>query len=678
MTTSHAARDCCPGDGTVRGWPERTLRWNDLGEGALDLRYLLDAPAGCHGPIRVHHGQLQAADGARQRFFGVNLVFGAAFPPAAAAATLAERLARAGCNLVRVHHADSPHGPAYFDYAHPGPEGLPLATEAMARFDRFFAELKARGVYVHLDLYTLRQFLPAEGVVGLRAGQKHVPMYAPRLLELQEATVARLLAHRNPHTGLTYVEDPAVAAVQLINEQSMQWWDRPPPAPWLAELVGRWNAWLRQRYRTRAALAAAWGEGADGLGAQEDPRTATVALPELAPWHERYGPVASPRRRDGRQFLAAEHVAFARRGHDLVRGLGYRGPLNLSNLPNGIAGLWVAAAADTGCDLAENNAYWDHPDGGFRPPVRHHRLPMVASDPRGAGRPFSRHVVAALAAGRPLGLPFVVTECYQATANPWRAELPIWLAAYAGLQDWDGVLLFSYSHADVPTQAARAQLAGSFEAWNDPAVWDVLPAAALLFHRGDVRPAERLHLLEVEDPWAGADGLPGHADFAQGLVADAFRHRVAVAFGSEPADTRTRAGAEAPAVPATLEADTGELCWDRDAGVLRLNTPRTAGAVGFLGGRSVTAGPVVVELSETCGFAVVLVQSRDGTALADSHHLLITAVARAANEGVVWDGDVLVDEGHGPVHAEPVRGRLRLPWGADVALDGRPHLEVRR
>ena len=678
MATAHAARDRHPEDGTVCGWPERTLAWDDLGEGALDLRYLLDAPAGRHGPIRVRDGQLRAADGTRQRFFGVNLVFGAAFPPESAAATLAERLARAGCNLVRVHHADSPHGPAYFDYAHPGPEGLPLETDAMARFDRLFAELKVRGVYVHLDLYTLRQFLPAEGVFGLRAGQKHVPMYAPRLLDVQEATVARLLTHRNPHTGLTYAEDPAVVAVQLINEQSMQWWTGPPPAPWLAELVGRWNAWLRQRYRTQAGLAAAWGEGGEGLGAGEDPAKATVALPELAAWHERYGAAGSARRRDGRQFLAGEQAAFARRGHDFVRGLGYGGPLNLSNLPNGIASLWAVAAADTGCDLAENNAYWDHPDGGFRPPVRHHRLPMVASDPLGSGRPFSRHVVAGLAAGRPLGLPFVVTECYQATANPWRAELPVWLAAYAGLQDWDGVLLFSYSHADVPTQAQRTQLAGSFDAWNDPAVWDVLPAAALLFHRGDVRPAVRLHLLDVEDPWAGADGLPGRADFAQGLVADAFRHRVAIAFGSEPADARMRAGALAPAVPTTLEADTGELRWDRDAGILRLDTPRTAGAVGFLGGRSVACGPVVIEPSAACGFAVVLVQSRDGADLVDSRHLLITAVARAANEGVVWDGDILMNEGHGPVHAEPVRGRLRLPWGEAQVLDGRPHVEVRR
>jgi len=708
-----------PADAEVRAWPVRELAWDGLGEGACDLRDLLDAPAGRHGRVGVRNGHLVAADGTRMRFWGCNLVFGAAFPPADAAGAQAERLARAGFNLVRIHHPDSAHGPGYFDYARAGPDGLPLHAENMERFDRLFAELKARGIYVHLDLYTLRQFGPREDAPpGLRAGQKHVVMYDERLRRLYDATVARLLLHTNPHTGLRYADDPAVAVVQLLNEQSMQWWDAPPEAPGCLERLGaQWNRWLLHRYGTRQALEAAWagpvpqtggGEGGqEALQPHEDPARGTVSLPRLASWHEPNHPSLTARRRDGRLFLWEVQVAFARHGRTLLRTLGYGGLVNLSNLPGGLAGLYGLAAPESGMDVVENNAYWDHPEGGFRPPVRHHRLPMVAAHPFANGRAFSRHLVPALAAGRVDGVPFIVTEAYQAAANPWRAEMPLWLAAYACLQDWDGVLLFSYSHAGTDEQRRRPRISGSFDAWNDPAVWDVLPAAALLFHRGDVAAAREVHLLGVADPFAGTDGAPHWRDWWAPLGGDAFRHRVAVAFGPEPARAggagaagagqgegagstalnaeqraqerparRTEAGTAGADVAAVLEADTGELSWDRPSGILRIAAGRTAGAVGFLGGRTVDAGPL--RLMVETPFAAVLVQARDGAPLERSRHLLVTAVARAANEGAAWDGDTLLDEGAGPVRAEPVVGQVRLPWGEMLTLDGRPHLEVRR
>ncbi len=676
-----------PSDAEVRSWGVRRLAWDSLGEGACDLRDLQDAPAGRHGRVGARDGRLVAEDGTRMRFWGCNLVFGAAFPPPEDAPVLAERLARAGCNLVRVHHADSPHGPAYFDYAQPRADGLPLHAEHMARFDRLFAELRTRGLYLHLDLYTLRHFLPAEGAPeGLRPGQKHVLMYDDRLQRLYFATVARLLDHRNPHTGLRYADDPAVAVVQLLNEQSMQWWDGPPSAPeFLDRLRGRWNRWLLHRYGGRAPLEAVWqspatAPGGAALAPDEDPGLGTVRLPDFGSWHERSQALRTARRRDERLFLWEVQVDFGRRGRAVLDALGYGGLMNLSNLPNGPAGLYALAAPEGRADLTENNAYWDHPQGGFGPPVRHHRLPMVAAHPAFTRQPFARNLILSLATGRVVGRPFIATEVYQAAANPWRAEMPLWLAAYACLQDWDGVLLFSYSHAGVEAQRRRDRLTGSFDAWNDPAVWDVLPAAALLFRRGDVAAARRLHVLDVADPFAGADGAPQAQEWWAPVSADAFRHRVAVACGPPAgggeADLRTGVGAPPPEIPEVLDADTGELSWDRHAGILRLAAPRVAGAVGWIGGREVAAGSVRVAVAAP--FAAVLAQSRDGLPLQESRHLLVTAVARAANEGVAWDGDTLLDEGHGPVHAEPVTGRVRLPWGEVLALDGRPHVEVRR
>ena len=50
--------------------------------------------------------------------------------------------------------------------------------------------------------------------------------------------MVNLLKHRNPHTGLTYAEDPAIAFVEIINEQSILFYTSTAPlkaSPTLAQ-----------------------------------------------------------------------------------------------------------------------------------------------------------------------------------------------------------------------------------------------------------------------------------------------------------------------------------------------------------------------------------------------------------------------------------------------------------
>ena len=41
--------------------------------------------------------------------------------------------------------------------------------------------------------------------------------YSPELQDIQIRQIVNLLRHTNPHTGLPYVKDPAVFAVEIIN-----------------------------------------------------------------------------------------------------------------------------------------------------------------------------------------------------------------------------------------------------------------------------------------------------------------------------------------------------------------------------------------------------------------------------------------------------------------------------
>ena len=50
---------------------------------------------------------------------------------------------------------------------------------------------------------------------------KALTYFNPRLIELQKEYARQLLTHRNPYTGNEYRHEPAVAIVELVNENSI-------------------------------------------------------------------------------------------------------------------------------------------------------------------------------------------------------------------------------------------------------------------------------------------------------------------------------------------------------------------------------------------------------------------------------------------------------------------------
>ena len=106
---------------------------------------------------------------------------------------------------------------------------------------------------------------------------KGASIFDPRMIELQKDYATKLLTHRNPYTGLRYVDDPAIAVVETTNENSIFYFFRNADLslPYYRDaLTMRWNRWLLDRYRDRAAVAAAWtdADGRCALQAEEDPQ----------------------------------------------------------------------------------------------------------------------------------------------------------------------------------------------------------------------------------------------------------------------------------------------------------------------------------------------------------------------------------------------------------------------
>jgi hypothetical protein len=135
-------------------------------------------------------GHLRFEDGTPARFWSTNLVGPNIFCSHEQADRLADRLAKLGVNMLRLHNMDGP-------WARPNVFGNATTTRKldpaqMEKVDYLIAALKKKGVYVYLDLLVHRDFLKADGVEDPAPewGGKQVGFFAPRLIELQKEYAA--------------------------------------------------------------------------------------------------------------------------------------------------------------------------------------------------------------------------------------------------------------------------------------------------------------------------------------------------------------------------------------------------------------------------------------------------------------------------------------------------------
>ena len=241
---------------------------------ALDASALNSAPAGAAGRITVKDGRFVTPDGQRIRFWGTNITSNDAFPPAADADLLARRLAKGGVNIARLHHLDNPWSIQSDGSLWPKdhPERQALDPVRLDQVHRLIAALKARGIYSNLNLKVSKTLGPADGfpdsVSQLPDFQKRVDFFDRRMIELQKDYARRLLTTKNPYTGLSPVDDPAVAIIEINNENSLLGYFTRDlgrgterfPDPFRGELQSQWNTWLAKRYADTATLARAWAD----------------------------------------------------------------------------------------------------------------------------------------------------------------------------------------------------------------------------------------------------------------------------------------------------------------------------------------------------------------------------------------------------------------------------------
>ncbi|MEM3087579.1 MAG: carbohydrate binding domain-containing protein [Candidatus Bathyarchaeia archaeon] len=243
------------------------LPWDDSENTITSLSHYLDKPAGRLGWVHASTDGHLYVGGERIKFLGVNICGSAVFPEKDEAEKIASRLAKYGVNVVRFHHMDASwesfniFDRSYGDTRH-------LNEGALDRLDYFISELKKNGIYVDLNLLVSRRLtsvdsLPSDINSVDWKDQQVLGFFLDEVGELQKEYARQLLTHYNPYTGLSYSEDPAIAFVEIVNEQGLiQGWlggtlDRLPRV-FIDKLTEEWNLFLRNKYGSTTNLIGSW------------------------------------------------------------------------------------------------------------------------------------------------------------------------------------------------------------------------------------------------------------------------------------------------------------------------------------------------------------------------------------------------------------------------------------
>ncbi len=408
-------------------------------EGIFDFSALTDAPAGKHGPLTATadgHFAFQDQPDQHVRFWGVNLCFSANFLEKAAADTLAERLVRSGYNVVRFHHIDS-------TLVRKGGLSHELDEQQLDKLDYLFAALKKRGIYLNTDLFSGRRFHPDElKSFGIEKSDSNTKYIFNGLLPLSEPAFAAwsayaraLLTHKNPYTGLSWAEDPALIGICPVNEDSI---------------------YARVDYPALRPLYTA---------AFEKSRQAPEGETEAA------------RQAAFNQFIYETQIRSDARNVAFISSLGTKALITGTNHRDSEGLAFVRARQD----YVDNHQYWDHP----RFPINPWKAPYAFNQKSATAE--AAFLPRLIMPTRIFGKPFSITEFNYVRPNRYRAEGSILMAAYASLQDWDAIYNFQYAENSETAFAGGAE--NYFALASDPIGLIGDRVSALLFRRQDIAPA---------------------------------------------------------------------------------------------------------------------------------------------------------------------------------------------
>ncbi len=654
-----------------------------------DMSHLIEKPAGTHGFLKRNGKYFEFEDGTAVKFWGLCASMSSTIQ---AQHRQARFYAKHGINMVRRHPVQSVLGLLKTTGRKPH-----FDPEKLDRWDRWFSILKDNGIYMTWSLFyphvitktdgypsELYEELPDKGAGKSTSG---VVTIMPDLQDAEWRWEKALLNHVNPYTRLAYKDDPALAIVEVHNEDSIFWH---APLNDLAEynngkldrhaaILGEmWMNWVKEKYRTNQNLAAAWGSGKRSDDSVNNPRMKMYGAWEM----EGDGPRLRKSREKKRmgdfiRFLAELQRDFYERREQRLRELDYKAVTVTTAWKAGgpaasAANIWT----DDAMDAVDRHNYFGGGAGGHN----------ITAGSVNNGTHTTKPGRGILSSGfwQVEDKPFIMTEWTQKPPNQWKAEVAPLFAFYGmGLQGWDA----SYHFA-----ASRAYMGNGWPSMRSyvtctPHYIGQFPALAFAIYNGhldegDIFSARRF---TTEDIFAGTDVL----EQKHGLVG--YDQNELLAHGDTPVEAlaigRVTLKIEDNQQPSYLgdlsaywnrreraiASNTDQLTWDYGQRLVTVHSDKTQGVIGFACGLTLDLPGVNVEVGPT-EFVSLLFTPLDNRPLIESEHILITAMAQDKQRGTIYneDGTKLIGPGAPPLLLEPVQAKLTFkgrPLSSARAVD---------
>jgi hypothetical protein len=613
-----------------------------LSHSPVDVSFLLDAPAGKHGFIQVKDGHLATGDGQRIRFWGVNITDwskGSRQIPSKDDAPLwAATLARFGVNCVRFQFLDLETPRGLIDSRRQDTRGFD--AEQLDREDFFISELEKRGIYIDFNLLVGRPFKAADGVEDaalLREGAKGTSLFDRRMIELQKEYAQQLLGHENPYTRLKYTDDPAVAIVEINNENALNIGFRAPSFFYQQELTGMYNQWLT-KHQTPEQI-----DKLRDIAGVEDKNAPVPLMVSRA-----QAATAPP----DRFYAEAEFYNDTQRDYFAGMEKYLQGTLGSKSLVIATADHSHANSgypillATSSMDIVDGHTYWQHPEMYVR------KSPMVND-------PFNSTVVE-LSRSAIAGKPYIVSEVNNPFPNDYDSEgIPI-LASYGALEDWDSIFWYTFEPKVDP--GWKAYVGDPFDISLDPVKMPELAAGALMFLRGDVAKARSVAERSYTEKQVFDSILIPSTErpyYTPGFPLDLpLTEEVRISsLNGPPTQPFPKAAITDP-----ILSDTRQLAWYRSpqSGMVTVDTPRTQALIGFIRSHRASDSNLAAHIDNN--FCTILLSSLDEKPIAQSSRLLLIAGSRVENSGQQWNtaGTDVTNWGSSPTLIEQVKGTLLL------------------
>ena len=416
-----------------KDWAEIPF-YKDIAKGTiLDFSDTLDAPAGKYGPLIRRGEKLVFRDRPETpvRFYGTNISGNSFYLDREQADRFADRIAACGFNLIRIHHHDEPLTDVI---------STRCQSKRLDQLEYLIAALKKRGVYITSDLYVSR--ITSKGEVPEFPGRvisyneyKGLFWLSDSVFENWKEFCRNWMDHVNPYTGMKLKDDPALISLNIINEGNID--KAVNSTPFVREYCRKaYSKWLASKDLSEPA------------GRVEKQKLFS-------------------------RFLLKTYRRRSRMMVSFIRELGVKCVLSDANMLTGS----MLSVMRNEYDFVDNHVYWGGPSGTYTLPSSHNN-----SSALGRGTSPDEMFLTRL-----YGKPFSVSEFDFCKPNVYRAEGPLLMASYGGLQDWDILCQFAWSHFN--GDITNNLVSNHFNIATDcvKALSNQLGAA--LFRSGSVRPA---------------------------------------------------------------------------------------------------------------------------------------------------------------------------------------------